>query len=120
LNVALSIFFGRHGLCIDQGNNPLQVVNSGELDDDLSLGLPQLDLYSSLEVVGEPISEILGLRRNDLRPMPLPCSPFPMITQGHQLLDGANGKALRDDSLGEPLLTAWVLDGEQGSGVPGA
>jgi hypothetical protein len=104
LNVALSILLacglsfskpfdglGAHLLVPDQGDNPLQVDNRGEFDDDLAFGSPQLDFYSSLEVVGEPISEILGLRRNDLGLMPLPCSLFPMITESYQLLDGTNG-----------------------------
>ena len=103
LNVALSILLGcglslsklfdrlrAHLLVPDQGHNALQVINRGELDDDLALGPSQFDFHSSLEVVGEPISEILGLRRNDLGLMPLPCSLFPMITESYQLLDGTN------------------------------
>src|SRR6185312_17091907 len=98
LNVALSILLGgglslsklfdglrAHLLVPDQGHNALQVINRGEFDDDLALGPSQFDFYSSLEVVGEPISEILGLRRHDLGLPPLPGSLFPMITESHQL-----------------------------------
>ena len=80
-----------HLLAPDQRDDALQVIHRGELDDDLALGPAQFDFHPSLEMVGEPISEILGLGRHDLGLMPAPWSPVSVITEGHQLLDRAYG-----------------------------
>ena len=48
-----------HRVALDEGNDALQVVNRGELDDDLALGSAQVDPNPGVEVIGEPIGEIL-------------------------------------------------------------
>jgi hypothetical protein len=75
----LSIFFGWLRLIVDERHNPLQVVNRGELNDDLAFGPAQFDLHPSLEVVRKPIGEILDFGRNDLGLTPLPGSLIAVI-----------------------------------------
>jgi hypothetical protein len=60
----LSIFFGTVGPLFDQAHDAPQVINRCELDNDLALGPTELNLHSSLKVVGQPIGEVLGFRRH--------------------------------------------------------
>ncbi len=74
----------------------------GELDGDLALDLAQIDPHPGLQVVGQPVSQLLGLGRDELR---LPASARPAVASGlpqrDQLLDGPDGQTLGHDPLGD-------------------
>src|SRR6478752_10323214 len=99
-------------------DDPAQVVEAGELDRDLALGLAEVDLDAGLEAVGEAFSQLLetggdGLLAQDAR------SRLLLAAERDDLLQSAHGDTLRGDPGGEPVLETSIVDGQQGAGVPG-
>src|SRR5438876_504539 len=102
-------------------HDPFQVIDGGELDDDLPLTLAQFHLDPGLEQVGEAISQVtetgcgrrLGAgacraaRRGIVR------------TDRDDLFDGTDRQALGYDPAGQALLRFGSLQAEQGPGVAG-
>src|SRR6478752_9465975 len=99
-------------------DDPAQVVEAGELDRDLALGLAEVDLDAGLEAVGEAFSQLLetggdGLLAQDAR------SRLLLAAERDDLLQSPHGDALCRDPGGEPVLETGVVDGEEGTGMSG-
>ena len=98
----------------------MEVVDLGELDDDLALHLAQIDPNPCLQQIGQLISQVLGLGCDE--PW-LPVSTRPAVATGlpqrDEFLDRADGQALGHDALRDALLGGRVVDGQQSPGVAG-
>ena len=81
---------------VHQGDDAFQVVERGELDGDLPLGLAEVDLDAGFEAVGETVGQVdeaggdrlvaAALRRRRVIAV--------HVAQGNDLLDGADREAL--------------------------
>lgn len=100
----------------------LEVIHRGELDDDLPLLLPQVDLDPRLEPVREPGGEFAqggGEAGAGARTLGAGGRRLPGPHQRDDLFDRTDREPLGDDPQGEPLLLLRVLDREQRPGVTG-
>src|SRR5690242_8939600 len=85
---------------VHQRDDPLEVVDRGELDGDASLGLPEVDLHPGLESIGQPVGQIDQPRSDRLV---APASGRGVVTvhvaEGNDLFDRTHRQALGNDPL---------------------
>src|SRR5579864_5415531 len=86
---------GGHGL-----DDPLQVVDGGELDDDLAFVAAELDLDPRLEYIGQPVREVTERRGYRLSGGgPAVRLGRGVVANGDDLLDGADRESFRHNAL---------------------
>ena len=100
-------------------DDPVQVLDRGELDGELALALSQGDVDPGVEAVGEPGRQVVELRVAVAGPGTTRLGDLVGSTDGDQLLDVADAEPLGDDPLGDPLHRGPVRQSEQGTGVAG-
>ena len=106
---------------VHEADDPVEVVDRGELHGELPLALAEGDRHPGVVAVGQPRGQVVQLRV----PVPRAGSAGPrdgrrvVATHGDDLLDAAHRESFGDDPLGEPLHGRTVVQAEQGPGVPG-
>src|ERR1700733_10045401 len=102
-------------------DDPLQVVDGGELDHDLALVAAEFDLDPRLEYIGQPVREVTEGRGYWLSGGgPAVRLGRGVVANGDDLLDGADRESFRHNALRQSLLCLRVVQREQRAGVAGA
>src|SRR5207244_2650927 len=97
-----------------------KIIYRAELDDDPTLAAAELDLDPGVERVGQPLGDVLQTWR--LHGFPgrwLRLGGGGVLGEGDRLLGGPHGETLGHDPRGEVLLSAGIVEGEQGASVAG-
>src|SRR5579875_3254507 len=91
----------------DDPDDPLQVVERGELDHDLPLAAAQLHFDLGVQCVAQPVSPFADLRRGwGPAPWFAPClRRRRTVADGPDLLDCPDGQSLGDDPVSQVLLS---------------
>src|SRR5690606_34816193 len=108
------VLVGGHGL-----DDAVEVLQGGELDDDLALVAAHVHADLGLVAVGEDVGQFLEAGRDGLLAAALPRRlRLVDLAERDELLHGADGQALLDDALRQVLLRLGAVEGEEGAGVP--
>jgi shikimate kinase len=102
-------------------DDPLEVVDGGELDDDLALVAAQFHLDPGIEEIREPVGQVTKGGGDRLVGGGLTwCLDGSVVTNRDDLLHRADRQPFGDYPLSEPFLRLGIGKRQQGAGVSGA